>query len=657
MKGKTAQTNKDQTFLLVPENDNNAYIKLVRPLDYETVTEYTLTVRIKNKDFMDASINIPIKILDVNDEIPNFLEFLRGSVVENDAPGVQAIQVRAIDKDGTPENNIVSYELVDNLDTFQIDRTTGVITSSVSFDREKIALYHVNVKAYDNSPSALIKDSNEPNIVVQTFQISIEDQNDNKPSFTKSLYLFSNISEEADKASIVGEVQALDKDTASIITYSILDGNEGNAFSIENTTGRIRVNGKLDFEQIEQYNLTVRAFDGIYDDTARVVISIFNENDEPPIFDPFDSQIEIEEERLIEECIITLTAYDPDIKNRTADQHIVYEVGGQQKDFFSVSREGCVKLTKPLDRDLPFGSPQRQVFIYALDSDGGTNSLRSFAEITIILIDINDNAPFLNVTEIVWYENRPPGLIGKLSADDYDGPKNGPPFTFKLADTALGDIKKKFSIQGDDLYALVEFDREQQKYYDIPITITDNGQPPLSGTSILRVIIGDENDNEAKDGESSIFVYKYINGLDKDIEIGRVFVDDLDDWDLNDKVFVQQNEFETFGLNETNNGMILMKPSARGGTYIVNYRVTESHEPVIPSHTVNAVVNITIKEIIEEAVIKSGSIRMQGLTPEEFVAKSEVKNQINCANKFTLLIFSEGFQQKGSSSATTFKNC
>lgn len=628
VKGKTAQTNKDQTFLLVPDGFNTAHIKLVRPLDYETVTEYSLTVRAKNKDFMDATINIPIKIEDVNDEIPTFLEYLRGSVVENDSPGAQAIQVRAIDKDGTPANNIVSYELTDNLDIFQIDRTTGTITSIVSFDREKVALYHVNVKAYDNSPSALVKGSLEPNIVVQTFQISIEDQNDNKPRFTKPVYQFSNITESANMASIVGEIQALDNDTASIITYSILDGNTDNAFTIENTTGRIRVNNKLDFEKIEQYNLTVRAFDGIFDDTARVIITILNENDEIPIFYDYQKRIEFEEEKLIEGCIITLTAYDPDIKNSSSDQHIVYEVGSQQRDFLSVSKDGCVSLTKPLDRDPPYGSPERQVFIHALDNDGGTNSLRSFAEITIVLIDINDNAPFLNVTEIVWYENQPPGLIGRLSADDNDGPDNGPPFFFRLTATASEEIQEKFSISGDELFAKVTFDREEKKYYDIPVTITDSGRPPLSGTSILRVIIGDVNDNKAEDGESSIFVYKYEKGTDADIEIGRVYVKDLDDWDINDKVFVQQDNFDQFLLSDTNNGMILMRHFTSAGTYSVHFEVTETHEPTIETHTVHALVNITVKEIPEEAVVKSGSIRLQKMTPEEFVERNEVSNFI-----------------------------
>ncbi|XP_056645235.1 DE-cadherin [Diorhabda sublineata] len=617
VKGKTFQTNKDQTFLLEADG-NKAYIKLVRPLDYETVTEYTLTIRVNNKDSMDASINIPIKVLDVNDEIPNFLEFLKGSVVENDNPGVQAIQVRAIDKDGTAANNIVSYELLDNTDIFAIDKSTGIITSKIAFDRETVPLYHVNVKAYDNSPSALFNTS-EPNNVKQTFQISIEDQNDNRPVFTHPIYTFSNITELADMLSNVGEVKALDNDTASLISYSIISGNDNESFTIENTTGRIKVNRKLDFEWKENYNLTVRAYDGAYEDFAIVVILITNENDERPVFEQYPDDIYIDEERVDSNCIITVKAYDPDIKDRSADQHIVYDVAKEQKSFLTVSSDGCVKIIKPLDRDPPYGSPIRQAFIYARDNDGGTNSLLGTAEIAIHLNDINDNAPFLNVTEIVWYENQAAGFISVLSADDYDGPDNGPPFSFRLDDSAQQDIREKFSIEGDRLYALVSFDREEQKYYDIPIDITDSGQPTQHGVSTLRVIIGDVNDNEAKDGNSTIFVYKYVNGPDTDIQIGRVFVDDLDDWDINDKVFVQQDYFEEFTLNLTDNGMILMRPSTQENVYVLHYRVTETHDPEIQEHTVNAIVTITVKELPEEAVVKSGSIRINGTTKEAFV--------------------------------------
>lgn len=629
IKGKTLQTNKEQTFVLTPSKENSftAYITLARPLDYETVTDYTLSVRIKNKDFMDAVTDIPIRIFDVNDEIPNFIELLQGSVVENDNAGAQAMVVRAIDKDGTSANNIVSYELLSHSNVFSIDQQSGVIKSLERFDRELVSVYHVQVRAYDNSPSALTN-SGEPNEAIQTFQISIEDRNDNAPKFTHPVYNCSDILEDTDIGKDVGEVKAEDKDSASLITYSIIDGNIDDAFYIENTTGRIKVHKQLDFERIEQYRLTVRAFDGIYEDSAIVQIFIANVNDEIPVFEPHEKNITIKEESIPEGCIVSVKAYDPDIKDRTANQHILYSVDGA---FLNVTSEGCVFLTKKLDRDRPFGSPFRQAFIYAYDNDGGPNSVNTYSEIIIVLDDINDNAPFLNVTEVVWYENQEPGEITVLSADDYDGPNNGPPFSFQLAPEASDDIREKFSISDSILIALVTFDREQQKYYDIPILVTDNGYPAQSKVSILRVIIGDRNDNEAKDGSSEIFVYKYENWI-TDITIGRVFVDDPDDWDLSDKVFVQLDNFDHFRISDEDKGMIIMYSTTPEGTFLLRFNVTEENLPSIPRHTVFADVTVTVKDIPEEAVLKSGSIRLLGSTIEEFVETSSVSFFINYKN-------------------------
>lgn len=94
---------------------------------------------------------------------------------------------------------------------------------------------------------------------------------------------------------------------------------------------------------------------------------------------------------------------------------------------------------------------------------------------------------------------------------DYDTQKNGgPPFDFRLSSLAGENIKQKFSVsQEGKLRAEVMFDREEKKYYIIPIDITDQGYPPQTGTSHIKVIIGDENDNDAQDGTSEIFVYNY----------------------------------------------------------------------------------------------------------------------------------------------------
>ena len=53
------------------------------------------------------------------------------------------------------------------------------------------------------------------------------------------------------------------------------------------------------------------------------------------------------------------------------------------------------------------------------------------------------------------------------------------------------------------------FDREKQKEYYMPIVMKDSGQPQMTGTNTLTIIIGDKNDNVHYPGHKEIFVYNY----------------------------------------------------------------------------------------------------------------------------------------------------
>lgn len=287
-----------------------------------------------------------VNVEDVNDEFPSFIELVSGSVLENEDAGTEVMVIKAIDKDITSPNNLVTYTLESHTDLFDINPNTGRVTTKEKFDREEIEIYQIKVTAKDGAPSSF-KNTGEPNSNSQTFRVKIEDKNDNKPVFTQAIYFPEPIPEDVDEGKDVIEVKANDKDTASLIEYSIINGNVGDAFYIENTTGRIKVKNKLDYETIESYNLTVKAFDGFFSDECEVHIQISNVNDELPRFEPVsDTRIIIQEESIPIGCIITVQAYDPDIKDRNADQKIVYRIGEEQRKFADVNKTGCVTLKK-----------------------------------------------------------------------------------------------------------------------------------------------------------------------------------------------------------------------------------------------------------------------------------------------------------------------
>lgn len=532
--GRTEQTNSKKTFVF-NQNGDTASIYLGKALDYEAVTEYTLTMSVRNNWDLVAEHVIKIKVEDVNDNIPYFTEVKSGTILENEPVGTPVMQVRAFDMDGTSANNIVTFKLANNSDFFAIDEHTGNITALTTFDREERDFYTVKVIASDNSPSSLFN-TGEPNRQTQVFRIEIADKNDHRPHFQLHEYIAEKLPEDANINFIVIEVTAVDEDNASQIVYTIEDGNYLDAFKIEELTGKITVNKPLDYEETTEYTLRIRAFDGIFDDHATVTIKIEDVNDNPPKFSEDKYKAIIEEEKVFDHCILQINATDPDIKDKNAEQFIKYSVVKQeQQSLLTIDDSGCLRLLQPLDRDLPNGHKNWQVLIAAVDENG--NGLKSIADINITLIDINDNAPFLtNEMPVVWYENGKPGQIVELQAKDYDEQQNGPPFTYEIDFDADPDIKDKFAIDIHYLYANVPFDREEQKEYFIPIRITDSGEPRMSSVSRLHLIIGDVNDNPMAPGSSKIFVYNY-EGKAPDTEIGRVYVDDPDDWDLIDKSF------------------------------------------------------------------------------------------------------------------------
>lgn len=121
----------------------------------------------------------------------------------------------------------------------------------------------------------------------------------------------------------------------------------------------------------------------------------------------------------------------------------------------------------------------------------------------------------------------------------------------------------------------------------------------------------------------------FLKELSEDINIGRVYVEDPDDWDLLDKVFQFKVEHQNFHLKPDDRGMIVMHSNTEAGQYSLEFYVTEDHPPNIINNRVEAIVNVTVRVIPKEAVVKSGSIRLNGTTMDELIERDEkVRNLI-----------------------------
>ena len=490
--GRTEETNKAATFRAVPDSDeqNQVNIYLAKPLEFERVDTYTLTLQVRNNPDLVAEAQLTIKVKDENNQSPVFNNIESGSVLEHEPPGTEVMRVSAIDSDGTYPNNKVTYRIDDKdaelLEKFAINQDTGTITTKVSFDREKREYYALTVIAEDGAPSSLLRNG-QPNMTPFKFRVVVKDKNDNPPYFPQAQY-DAEVPEDADIGSKVIEVKAEDLDTeASVTTYAIKSGNLGFTFKIEPQTGFIRVAKPLDYENIKHYELVVEALDGQYKSNTTVHIKIQNRNDMKPRFLQDKYAANIKEETVPTFPILQVTAVDPDV-DRNAPQNITYflDKTNPVSSHFAINNQtGALMIKKPLDRDRPNGYPEWSLYVYARDSfidetGDRSQSLENFVQVLITLEDTNDNAPFLNMPDgLVWYENQPPGEVGALVAEDYDTLENGPPFRFSLDPAASPSIRKQFSVKqkpsasilDNNFYLHTEttFDREQQKEYSIPI--------------------------------------------------------------------------------------------------------------------------------------------------------------------------------------------
>ncbi|ETN81824.1 laminin G domain protein [Necator americanus] len=252
--------------------------------------------------------------------------------------------------------------------------------------------------------------------------------------------------------------------------------------------------------------------------------------------------------------------------------------------------------------------------------------------VAVYLRDVNDNGPepYTVPKYCVFPENTPVNQQGtcEIRCTDKDSPEYGPPFNMQLDQSKwkYGEfLSVTFDAHGDGgngsmtIRPLVVFDREAAnpgKILEIPLILTDRAD--RTNHASVHVIIGDENDNPMHDGKMTITVNSYLGKLKK-TQIGRVYVEDLDDWDLGDKTFTWRDSLPGFELSPR--GEITMDANMPPGTYHMSSNVHDNRR------NENAVGYVTVNVLLvpEVAFVNQGSMQLllaedsNLQSPEDFI--------------------------------------
>ncbi|XP_033097305.1 cadherin-23-like, partial [Anneissia japonica] len=580
-------------------NSTTGEIKTSGPLDREDTDLYTFNVLASDGGAGEGSAEVRIDVVDVNDNTPTFDvgPVVLVSIPENVDANYPVTSFRATDPDADV-NGQVTYRIEsgNNPTTFYLDEGSNNLIqmrTSRLLDREEQMEYSIVV---------VVSDAGRPSLNNSIrINVTVEDVNDNPPQFAENSYT-GRINENAAEGAPVVNVSATDVDAGNNarLTYFIVSGNQGNAFEIDRNTGEITTSSNpTDREQLPVYNLMVQVTDdGIpqFSDSVPVTIIILDENDNTPTFDPASVTYTIPEgPASLGITFGPITANDDD---NGENGRVLYMLLDGNGTFVINSGTGLLMVVSELDRETA-----ASYVLTVIGVDQAVNEadrLTGTATVTVIVEDLNDNAPSFEQPSygpVDIGEEQQGQVIGVYTATDDD---EMPVITYSIDSMSQGLFEINPNTGVLMLRPGVTLDYESETSHVIIITASDDGNPPLTGMTLVTVSVTNINDN-TPEFEGAPYAAAVDDDSPPDTVITQITANDADNqtgglwYDI-----IQGNPDGLFRIDPMTGIVYLNQSAGNYGGEMFSLTVEVSDNPADPSNAQTSIATLTVTVVSVE---------------------------------------------------------
>ncbi|XP_076590808.1 protocadherin Fat 3-like isoform X6 [Chaetodon auriga] len=452
-----------------------------RKLDREQQTEHVLEVLVSDggPTPRQSTVWVMVQVLDENDNKPTFPEKVYQIKLperERKKKGEPIYRVFAYDRDDGP-NSDLSYSIVDGNDDgkFFIDPKTAVVSSRKAFTAGSYDI--LTIKAIDNGRPQ--KSS--------TARLHIEWIRRPPPStlpllFDEPVYNFT-VMENDKVAEIVGVVSL--QQSSAPLWFDITGGNSDSVFDIEKAVGTIIIAKPLDAEQRSLYNLTVQATDGTNTAYTQVHVTVMDNNDNAPIFSQTTYEVTISEDTPPDTEVVQVLASDRDEHHRLTFS-LQSSIDPNSMRLFRIHPTlGTIYTAQRLDHEAC-----AQHILTVIVKDQEFPYRKNLARVLIEVEDTNDHAPIFTsaLYEGSVYESAAVGsAVVQVTALDKDKGENAELYySIEAGNTGVAFyIEPVLGI----ITVAHDLDLSSIGHYVLTVRATDNGSPPLSTTTLVRIAV------------------------------------------------------------------------------------------------------------------------------------------------------------------------